>query len=201
MRKFLSILLLASSLGLMCNAQQFSYGYKAGASFSGMNLKEGSTKTGFNGGIFGQLRIASFAIQPEMLYGMQGMKYKYDLVTEGDAIISDYSGKVSMAYLSIPLMLKYYVVSGLSIEAGPQLGFLLSAKDKPDDWEKRDVKDIMKKTDFAINFGASYKLPLAPVGFYARYSLGLTDIYNTSKSGSDDAGKNRVFQIGAFVIF
>ena len=58
-------------------------------------------------------------------------------------------------------MAKYYVAEGFSLEAGPQIGFLMSAKMKAEsggDSEEIDVKDDLKSIDFGINFGAGYKL-------------------------------------------
>lgn len=184
------------------NAQQLSYGIKAGANLSSMNIKEGNTKLGFNGGIFGQLRMAKFAVQPELLFSTQGANYDYERHID-DMIFNNFTGKVSTNYLSIPVMLQYYILSGLNIEAGPQVSFLLSAKDKPDEWESSKVKEYMKKTDVALNFGLSYKLPLVPVGFYARYSLGLTDVFEKENNPifQGQKGKNRIMQIGAFVTF
>ncbi|RZJ55928.1 MAG: PorT family protein, partial [Flavobacterium sp.] len=38
-----------------------------------------------------------------------------------------------LSYLNVPIMAKYYVIEKLSLEAGPQIGFLLSAKNQVDD--------------------------------------------------------------------
>ncbi len=60
-----------------------------------------------------------FAFQPELLYSAQGSDYDDE----------DFSGSVKADYLNVPLMAKYYVGEGFSLEAGPQVGLLLSAKD------------------------------------------------------------------------
>ncbi len=201
MKKLLSIVVLSIFTVLTINAQQLSYGIKAGANISTMDVEGEKALIGFNGGVFGQLRFANFAIQPEVLYSLQGAKYDYE--TTWDDVIFQYTGKVNATYLSIPVMIQYYVVPGLAVEVGPQLGFLLSAKNKPDEWESEDVKDSMKSTDFALNFGASYQLPAMPIGVYARYSLGLTDIFEGQhyQVFEGDKGKNRIVQFGLFVRF
>lgn len=92
---------------------------------------------------------------------------------------------------------KYYVTEGLSLQAGPQIGFLLSAKGKTEASamglsieEEEDVKDEFKGLDFGLNFGAGYELENG-LGFDVRYNLGLSNI-----SDYDDAnGGNGVFQI------
>ena len=201
MKKTLSILSILLTVQLACNAQQLSFGAKAGVSMTTMNAKGEETKNGFHGGVFGELRIANFAIQPELLYSMQGAGYDYE--TLWDDIRHQYAGKVRTTYLSVPVMLKYYVVGGLGVEVGPQFGFLLSAINEPDNWESKKIKEIMKKTDVAANFGISYKLPIVPVGFYARYSLGLTDIFEKGQTEVFDkeTGKNQMVQLGMFVQF
>ena len=184
MKKLLLVVTLMLTVGIVANAQ-LKFGVKAGANISNVAM-DADNKVGFHAGVLGEFKIASFAIQPEVLYSMQGAK--------GDG------GKIENDYLNIPVMAKYYFIPGLSVEAGPQVGFLMSAKMKPDDGDSRDMKDLMNKTDFAINVGASYEVPIIPAGVFVRYTLGLTDLYKNIPSGVD-AGKNRVLQIGAFVKF
>lgn len=182
MRKVLLLSIFLFVTGVVANAQ-LKFGVKAGANISNVAVEKSENKVGFNTGVFAQYKFAKFAVQPEVLFSMQGAKFD--------------GGKSELNYINIPVMAQYYIIPGLAVEAGPQLGFLISAKDKVDGEDFSDVKDFMNSTDFAINFGASYELPVLPVGVFARYSLGLSDI---AKEGSDP-GKNRVFQIGAFVKF
>lgn len=88
---------------------------------------------------------------------------------------------------------KYYVTKGFSVEAGPQIGFLLSAKH-----EKLNVKDSFNTFDFGVNFGLGYKLENG-LNFGARYNLGLTDINNID--GSSSKNKNGVIQISVGYFF
>jgi len=59
---------------------------------------------------------------------------------------------ISLDYLNLLLLAKYYVTKGLSLEAGPQIGLFLSA-----DNEGRDAKDTLNSVDFGVNFGVGYK--------------------------------------------
>ena len=88
---------------------------------------------------------------------------------------------------------KYYLTKGFSLEAGPQIGFLLSAKN-----DKTDVKDSFNTVDFGVNFGLGYKLDNG-LNFGARYNLGLSDINNIDNSSN----KNRigVFQLSVGYFF
>ncbi|MOA30078.1 hypothetical protein D3C78_1511310 [compost metagenome] len=120
-----------------------------------------------------------FAFQPELLLSSQGFK-------AGEL-------KMNTLYLNVPLMFKYNVVSGLNLQAGPQVGFLVSAKSKFDG-ESEDVKDTYKSLDFGANLGAEYQFPM---GFFldARYTFGLANIAKV-EDGESGSVKNKVFSVG-----
>lgn len=164
-------------------AQEIKFGVKAGLNFSTVNgdHTEGiDYVTSQNIGLVSEIPLSEkFSFQPEVLYSRQGYSF-------GDNI-------VELNYLNVPLMGKYYLAKGFSVEAGPQIGFLLSAKN-----EKLDVKDAFKKVDFGFNFGLGYKFQNG-INFSARYNLGLTDINNVEGSSSKD--KNRTFQISVGYFF
>src|SRR5690606_10497575 len=73
-------------------------------------------------------------------------------------------------YISLPVLAKYTIFEGFSVEAGPQIGFLISAK-----LEDEDVKDGYKSVDFGLTGGAEYELPMG-VFFQARYYAGLSSV-------------------------
>ncbi|MDR0575260.1 MAG: PorT family protein [Tannerella sp.] len=183
------------------------FGVKTGGVLSNIAVEDSKNKTGFQGGVFAEFKFNKFAIQPELLFSMQGTKSDYDEYDDYDV-----SAKMNLTYLNIPVMAKVYVADGLCFEMGPQLGVLLSAKGKAEVEGVEgiegiegiegsvDVKKLMNDVDFSMNFGASYQIPRIPLGFYARYSFGLTDLVKDVDS-DEDAGKNRVFQVGAFVKF
>jgi len=174
------------------------FGLKAGLNLTDIAVSESKIKSGVNGGIFGEFKFNNFAIQPEFLFSMQGANSN-SVIEEGISFIPKYS----FNYFNIPLILKYYVIDGLAIEIGPQLGILLSGKTSASIngvSASVDMKNYMKDIDFSLNFGASYQLPYLPLGFYTRYSLGVTDIVKEVELG-EEPGKNRVFQVGVFVKF
>ena len=171
------------------------FGIKSGLILANMAIDELKYKAGIQAGIFGEFKFNNFAIQPELLYSLQGAKVKEEILNVM------YTSNFNLHYLNIPFMLKFYAIDAFAIEIGPQLGFLLSAKTKAAS-SSVNMKDLVKMNDidFSLNFGASYQIPSLPLGFYARYSLGLTDII-TEDIPDDEKGKNRVFQVGAFVKF
>ena len=193
MKKLLLTAVIAVISIVSINAQEF--GAKAGVNFASLNGDEdfdGRTSF-FVGGVVEFEISESFSIQPELLYSSQGAKSSFS--EEG----FDFESTIKLDYLNIPIMAKYYVTEGLSIEAGPQVGFLLSAKaEVKEDGESdsEDIKDELKSVDFGLNFGLGYKLD-SGLNFGARYNLGLSNVPD-----EDDFDlKNGVFQIAIGYFF
>ena len=174
-----------SILGLAyVNAQDVDFGVKGGLNFArliGDNTSKDQTVTAFNFGAMAEIKISEkFALQPEILYSGQG--YDTGIASEGN---------IALNYLNIPVIAKYYLTKKLSLEAGPQIGFLLSTKGGT-----QDYKDLFKTTDFGVNFGLSYKLDNG-LNFTARYVLGLTNINDVGGT----TNKNGVFQLSVGYFF
>jgi opacity protein-like surface antigen len=168
------------------NAQGVKFGVKGGISLTnltGDDIEDNSSKVGFLVGGFAEIKLTEkFAIQPELLFATQGTKFEAD----GDDL------KYNLNYLNVPVMAKFYVADKFSLEAGPQIGFLLSAKAKAGD-EDEDVKDFFKSVDFGVNFGAGYDFT-ENLSAGVRYNLGLANILDTEE-GNDSKIKNSVFSL------
>ncbi len=63
---------------------------------------------------------------------------------------SSTSTTYKLDYLNIPITANFYVLQGLALKTGVQLGFLLSAKA-----ESLDVKDAYESVNFSIPIGLS----------------------------------------------
>jgi hypothetical protein len=190
MKKFFVLVFTAITFFSAANAQ-IQFGVKAGANFATLtgSASEGATtKVDFHGGVFGNIPlISSFFLQPELVYSGQGAK--------ATANQTDFT--INQSYLNVPVLLQYHHGSGLFLETGPQVGFLLAANVKSGG-ESQDVKSSYKSTDFSWAFGLGFKIPLIHAGIDARYNLGLTNI-----AAQQDAGetiKNSVFQVGVFYV-
>jgi hypothetical protein len=164
------------------NAQEVKFGVKAGlnlADLGGDDADGVDSKIAFHVGGLAEIKLSDkFAIQPELLYSAQGGE------VEG--------GKYNFDYILLPIMAKFYPIKQLSIEAGPQIGFLVSGKVKPDSGDSIDVKDDLKSTDIAANLGVSYNFT-DNISAGLRYSLGLTQV---TDEGDFDI-MNNVFSLSA----
>ena len=170
------------------HGQDLHFGAKAGLNLSTLQPELTDSRTAFHLGAVAEISLSdAFSVQPELLYSAHGAKDQND--SNGDEVFK-------VDYLTLPILAKYYVTDGLSIEGGPQLGFLLSSKQE-DNGETDDLKDITKSTDFGFALGVGYKLD-SGLNFGLRYYLG-SDV-NDIDSDSEEF-KNRVFQISVGYFF
>ena len=174
-KKVLFAAVLLASFSTMSFGQNMKFGIKGGlqsANLSGDGHQNRDPRLGVFFGGFGQKAIQSKVMfQPELLFSLQGAEYDY------------FEENINLWYLNVPLMFKFNVVSGFNLEAGPQLGFLLSAS--ADD---EHISDDYNPLDLGLNFGASYNFTSQFEGGI-RYCVGLTDAYD----GRGDA-YNRTLQ-------
>lgn len=190
----------------MAGAQEIRFGVKGGAgisTFSG-NVDDAEIKPSAHLGGFAEFRFKKFAIQPEILLSYIGAEWNENnngFFYEGPVDHINY--QANLLYLHVPVMAKYYVMDALSVEAGPQLGVLLSARTKytATYWngetfsESASVKDQLKTLDLGVNFGATYHFKNRMfVG--GRYTLGLMNVDDSVPEPGEPSSnvKNQVFQ-------
>jgi len=180
----------ASAQNINAPAGHVSIGIKGGANLYNIhNDISGSNdpKLGFNLGILGHIHVAThFAVQPEVQFSAQGSK----------TTIANVETRYNLNYINVPVLIQYMWDNGLRLQAGPQAGFLLSAKAKTDN-ATGDIKSQLKPLDFGVSFGAGYIHPATGLGIDARYNLGLTNINENEATKST----NRGFQLSLFYIF
>lgn len=174
MKKIFLVAIAVMAFGFT-NAQQTRFGIKGGLNVSTLTGEyEDDTKSlvGFHVGGFAEIKVIErLAIQPELLFSAQGARF--------EGIGNDkYDAKLN--YLNIPVLAKFYVTKQFTVEAGPQIGFLLSAK-----IEGEDAKDFYKSADFGFNFGAGYNFT---DNFSAgiRYTVGVSGVYDNNNEDLED---------------
>jgi Outer membrane protein beta-barrel domain len=184
---------LATAVFLMvgtASAQHANFGVKGGLNLYNIendNNAKYDTKTSFHLGMLLHIHVAShFAVQPELLYSVEGAKYK---TGTGDI-------NLKLEYANVPFMFQYMFDNGFRLEAGPQVGFLTNAKSELNGSDT-DVKVNTKKIDFAIGAGIGYINPPTGFGVDARYNYGLSNI---NENGSVNS-YNRGLQLGVFYQF
>lgn len=192
MKKVLLFAIMAAATGIA--SAQVKFGAKAGLNLSNVSVSPAESgvsykmQPGFNAGLLANISLpGKFSLQPEVVYSGQGTKMKSP---DGD-------GNIYTGYVNVPVLLKFKTAAGFFIEAGPQAGFLLSAKAKSSG-VTTDIKDSFKSSDISGVFGLGYVSPLN-IGVDARYNLGLSNLDKNSVSGS--TAKNGVIQIGVFYFF
>lgn len=144
-------------------------GIKGGLNVSNLSgdIKDVAIRTSIHLGLLAEIIVTDkFSIQPELMYSGQGA-----------TVTSTGGGRLKYDYVNLPVLAKFPVANGLSFEAGPQLGFLVSAKYKTND--SNDKIEDTKTLDFGLGGGLEYELKNGVI-FQARYNLGLTNINSAS---------------------
>nr|WP_294789115.1 porin family protein [uncultured Flavobacterium sp.] len=170
------------------NAQSTRFGVKGGLNLStvvGGDVDNTKSLVGFHVGGLAEIHVVEkFYIQPEILFSAQGTKADGGL--GGDATFK-------LNYLNIPVVAKYYIVDKkFNVEAGPQLGVLLSAK-----VEGEDIKDYTRSVDFGFNVGAAYSFT-DNLSIGLRYTIGLSPLSDEDIDNTDDyydSAKNSNLQL------
>lgn len=160
------------------SALSIKYGVKVGVNLSNMSnnmtFDPGfSMGTGFHIGAlvnlhWGQRTESSlpgtglWGLQPEVLFSNQ--------------VVKCYGGDIKLNYLKVPVMLKVYPLSKLSIEVGPEFSYLISSS--PESLKVNE--SIVKVGDckgfiFSAGSGAAYEFDCGLM-IGARYSMGFTEL-------------------------
>lgn len=200
---FLFIILGVSQI----HAQEMRFGVKGGVNFTDVTGNELYHKAGFTAYHIGVLMeiplIKNLALQPELVYSLQGSQKRESFVDGLDT-------KADFHYLNVPIVAKYYAIDGFSFNAGPQIGVLMSANQESTVHSyihgmvtrKGSIKNNMSPIDVAITMGAEYRFAFG-VLIQVRYNIGVTNIKKSSSEQIIDASihnrsmYNRVFQLSA----
>ena len=173
------IVLFAVILMSTVHSQAQSFGIKGGVNFSDLKGTDADgldSYTSFHLGILKEWVIFdNLSLQPELLYSTQGAK------------VDGAEDKFKLNYLTLPIVLKFYMTDAFSIHAGPQFGLLLG--------ETENLLPIETKTfEYGGALGIEYALSNS---FFVqgRYNPGFSEI-------ADDVDiKNSVIQISLGVTF
>ncbi len=194
MKKLLFLTILSFSLSLSAQKSKkeegIIFGIKGGlniSNFSG-DIQDNTYRTGVHLGIFSEIMISNkFSLHPELLYSGQGFS--------GSSTPGFSRSKYD--YINLPVLTKIYVTERISIETGPQIGFLLSAK------QKTEINNVtipnQKTVDFGLNIGLAYDLKNR-IFFQTRYNFGLSNV-NSGANANAIKYTNSVIQLSVGVPF
>lgn len=191
--KKLFFLTLALCTVLVANAQKskrdegIKLGIKGGLNVANLmgDVEEVAIRTSIHAGLVAEIIVSDkFSIQPELLYSGQGA-----------SDTRDGGGRIKLDYITLPVLAKFPIAKNLSLETGPQIGFLISGKYKDND--SNDKIEDTKTIDFGLNAGLNYELNNG-VFFQARYNLGLTDV---GYAGDNIRASNAVIQFSIGKLF
>jgi hypothetical protein len=169
---------------------QTTFGIKAGTNLAKMKFSGGGItidakmKAGLLVGAFVNFPVNdNVSFQPEFLFSQGG----------GKIDIMGTTGKEENNYIAVPVMLKYSL-GEIKLLAGPQFGYLLSAKE-----DGTDIKDAYKSLDYGISLGAGYETE-GGFGLDARYYFGLANV-NNDPTATDMTVKNSGIQVVLYFRF
>ncbi len=172
MKKLVLLFLIAFTGITSIQAQDgVKFGVKAGANFANLigddaepfDLK---SRTNLHAGAVLNVGLNDWlALQPELVYSMQGY--------EGEADGVSFDGQLD--YVNVPVMVDFTVAEGFSLQVGPQIGINVTAKEEAENGGEieLDAQSVVIETAF----GAQYELPVG-LFFQARYAAGMTQAIN-----------------------
>ncbi len=183
---------------------QVRFGLRAGVNLASLELDDENTatdyntnsKTSFQAGIFVNIPIGGmFRLQPEVSYVGQGSKVNGNFISNP---LNKGSYELDYSYIAVPIMFQLQTNGGFFVEAGPQIAFLVRAKEDQQSGNDPDVKDKLRTTDFGAAAGIGY-LSRIGLGINARYVHGFSNVYNNDNAPASVKNaeiSNRGVQIG-----
>jgi hypothetical protein len=195
--RYIAWLIIFSCTAWAASAQNFT-AIRGGAALSNLKYKvesDNRARMTWFGGLVANFELQEqFFVRTELSYSKRGY--------QRPATATATKGTISYNYLSIPLLAGYQPVKNLSIMAGPELGYMLSAKAK-DDINSSDIMGFVQNR-FSVDANAGVSWSLTPeLMLDAHFLIGLTSLYrviytdaNGVDTGAGRDGFNRVLQVG-----
>lgn len=180
MKKIIKSYLIILFFIQMSYAQSVQFGIKAGANYANVTGSKINTNAiiNYHAGIVAKIGLTKgLSFQPELLYTTQGASY--------ETALADY--KNELGYIIIPAMLQIHLSKSITLDMGPQVGFLLNEKNN---------FDVQKSNTFDASANAGLGLKITNSIFaQARYCVGLTELKPNSEI------KNNVVQLSLGILF
>lgn len=195
-----TIICLVAAVMTLCattgaKAQKVGFGVKGGLNLSTWTQDDSKFRVGFHLGGFANIKFNKmFAIQPELMYSMEGNAWKTENSFAGYYVNADYH--TTAHKLIVPVMFQFTPIRELTLEAGPQFGFNLSLKGHmdvdtnipeallPPDLRDGDLdydSDAYNTFELGLALGARFNIA-KNMSVGARYVYGLTPLVDKDKA-------------------
>lgn len=180
--------------------KKVSPGIRAGVNVATLSNINADFKTDFYAGGIVSLHLGQrYTLQPELTYTRQGANN----VTFVDDETGDPTGQenVTIQYLSLGVINKFYFVEGFHGLIGPSLDMKIGKNFPRIDFDDDDYGGV----DLGISLGLGYTLPIG-LTFEGRFKTGMLDAFNNDYflgmfDDPDNISLNRVFQLGVSYSF
>ena len=172
---------------------QINFGIKGGLNLTKIDDKafKDEFRYGYHVGGFAEIGLGKkFGIQPEVLFNQYETKVDTSLVNIWNPLKTDQDAKLN--YLSIPILINYKLANIITLQAGPQVGVLIS-QDKN---LLENGQEAFKTGDFSLLGGAT--INISKLRFTGRYFVGLNDIGDV---GKQNEWKNQGWQLSLGLAF
>ena len=172
---------------------QINFGIKGGLNLTKIDDKafKDEFRYGYHVGGFAEIGLGKkFGIQPEVLFNQYETKVDTSLVNIWNPLKTDQDAKLN--YLSIPILINYKLANIITLQAGPQVGVLIS-QDKN---LLENGQEAFKTGDFSLLGGAT--INISKLRFTGRYFVGLNDIGDV---GNQNEWKNQEWQLSLGLAF
>lgn len=196
MKNFLALttilsVFMCSNVTLAQSDTNNGFGIKGGLNYATVtkgNFDDGpAARTSFYLGIMGEIPIVDgvFSLQPELLYSRQGFEVNYGILG------ANYTAEYQLDYINLPVLAKFYLAEGFSIEAGPQFGLKINENvdfntaNNNDGFETNEVNDF--DTSFAVGVTFQFNGGLFINGRYT---------YSFNEVIKDSDARHAVMQVG-----
>ena len=194
-RKTLILLLVAVFATIQLNAQKrVTPGIRAGVNVATLSNIDADFKTDFYAGAILGLNLGQkYTLQPELIYTRQGAN-NVTFVDDNNQVTGQEN--VTIQYLSLGVINKFYFVEGFHALLGPSLDMKIGKNFPRIDFDDDDYGGV----DLGISLGLGYTLPIG-LTFEGRFKTGMLDAFNNDYflgifDNPDRISLNRVFQIG-----
>lgn len=203
MKSFFKLILSMIFFCIVSQAYSQSFGIRAGLNLANLTIKADGESTkydkkpGIQFGPTAEFRLGEkFAFETGLILSTKGTRMEEGGIT----------GKLSIAYLDIPMNLKAYVPAGdIKIFGliGPYIGVGLFGKEKYEGNGESVSDDIVfgsgvdaefKRVDFGLTFGAGAAVNNFQIG--VSYGIGIANIAPFKESGFSINNSNLFFTLG-----